>query len=156
MTKAQIVSSKLPSEVRPDEQIPWKITIETVGSGEDYIGGAMFKRPVKNGDNPVDAAVFIIVDKEGNPVKVPSGKKIGGTINISPLSAWMDTIPDTLEWSAVVGRLERTNEKKWNLYETDRKNHTLTVKTKPPTKAYLPLIAAGVAGAAGVTYLATR
>jgi len=163
MTGAKIVSSKLPPKVAPNEKVPWKIELRTVedGTNDDYIGGAMFSRPVKSGDNPVNAAVFVLADPQtGEPKKMPPGKRASGTVSIRPLTEWKTAIPDKLEWAAIVGWLERTDEKRWELHGTDRRNHDITVKRAPGIvdwiKDHPKLVAAGTASAVGLTYVATQ
>lgn len=131
--EARIIHSTLPSEVSPDKEFSWDIEIETVGDGEDYIGGAMFKRPVSPGDRNLNRMTFFLVDAAtGEPVKVPPGVRAGGSISVPPLEDWYtaeigEPIPDTLEWQAIVGRLEITDTA-WNLYGTDSVDHTVSVK----------------------------
>jgi len=163
MTGAKFITSGLPPKVTPDEKIPWEVKLRTVkdGTNHNYIGGAIFERPVKNGDSPVNGAVFILTDKQGNPVKIPPGKRISGMVPVDPLTSWMTTVPSKLEWTAVVGWLEKTGEKKWGLHATDRKDHTVTVVKKAPgiidwIKDNPEIVAAGTAGAVGLTYVATR
>lgn len=130
---ANIIHSTLPSEVAPDKGFSWDIEIETVGDGEDYIGGAMFKRPVSPGDRNLNRMTFILVDAAtGEPMKVPPGTRVGGSVSVPALEEWYtaevgEPIPDTLEWQAIVGRLEITNDV-WNLYGTDSADHTISVK----------------------------
>ena len=110
MTGAEFISSELPPEVAPDEEIPWKIELRTVkdGTNDNYIGGAMFKRPVERGDKPVNAATFALTDpRTGEPKKIPPGQRISGTVSINPLTSWKTTIPNRLEWVAIVGWLEK-------------------------------------------------
>jgi len=98
--KAKITSSSLPEEVDPSKSFPWSIGIETTGSGKNYIGGALFEKPVSNGDNPADAAHFALTDQAGNLVPVPPGKSLSGTVPVNPVEGWKTPVPDTLSLKA--------------------------------------------------------
>jgi len=164
MTKAIITSSTVPSKVSPDKRIPWQIGIRTAenGTNDNYIGGAMFKRPVERGDKPVNAATFALTDPQtGEPKKMPPGKNVSGTVPIRPLTEWKAAIPNRLEWVAIVGWLEKIGRGKWGLHGTDRRNHAVTVKKAAPgivdwIKDHPEVVAAGTAGAVGLTYVATQ
>jgi len=114
---------------------------------------------VSSGDTSLDRSAFILTDQQGNPVKVPPNTKASGTIRVPPLDQWLDPIPETLEWSAIVGWLERTNENEYGLHATDRRDHTVSVAREVPIwEEYKEEIIAGTvaAGAVGLAYVATR
>jgi len=128
--------------------------LRTEGTGENYIFAGITDENVPN-------ACHGWVTKE----KVPPGKS--GTLegDWGPLTEWYGDfsggkpIPDTLRWRATVGyyiKAERT------VHITDRSGVVeIPVKKAAPgivdwIKDHPKLVAAGTAGAVGLTYVATQ
>lgn len=162
VVEAKITTSELPGKVSSDESFFWNIALETIGDGENYIGGALFKLPVSPGDVNLNRASFILVDPAtGEPVLVPPGVTASGSIEIPPLKDWYEAeqgepIPSTLEWASLVGWVEKADTT-WDLHETDRREHMIDVELAPAIPWKKIALVGGVAvGALGLVWAATR
>lgn len=92
----ELINWSLPSELRPEDDIPVAYTVRTSGEGSEQVGGALL-------DPNAPDYVLLVIYKTAGP-----GETVDFSHTFDPLAAWYEDtvgvpIPDTLEWTPVAG-----------------------------------------------------
>lgn len=98
--EVRLIDAVLPSELKPDDLIPLSYTVETSGTGTNYVGGALR-------DPNASAKGLVILTMRTLDERGP-GERITLSHTFSSLAEWYEgalgvPIPDTLEWTPLAG-----------------------------------------------------